>query len=93
MELLLLLVPFITSIIMFAVKALAGLAMTDNDGKPKVFLRSVLVIFSLGGYIATQTLAGQDVDPNRVSELVEVFLSTGVLAYLSHAFYNSAFRR
>ena len=93
MELLLLTVPFITSIIMFGVKALAGLYMTDNSSEPRPFLRSVLVTFSLGGYIATQTLAGQEIDPNRVSEFVQMFFATGVLAYLSHAFYNSAFRR
>lgn len=93
MDFVLLAVPFITSTIMFGVKALAGLAMTDNGGTPRVFLRTVLVIFSLGGYIATKILAGEDVEVDRVSQLVEMFFSTGVLSYLSHAFYNSAFRR
>jgi hypothetical protein len=40
-------------------------------------------------YIATQLLAGNPVDPNHVSELVQAFLTTGILAYFSHAFYNS----
>ena len=93
MDLLLLALPFITSVIMFGVKWLAGLAMTDNGGQPRVFLRSMLIAFSLGGYIATQTLSGDPVDPNHVSDLVTMFLSTGVLAYLSHAFFNSAFKR
>jgi hypothetical protein len=30
---------------------------------------------------------------NAISDLVRAFIETGVLAYLAHAFYNSAFRR
>jgi hypothetical protein len=33
------------------------------------------------------------VDPNIVTQDVIAFIGTGVLAYLAHAFYNSAFRR
>lgn len=90
---LLILVPFITSAIMFGVKRLAGLAMTNNGEKTKPYLRSLLVLFSLGGVVAAGFLSGQEIDPNAVSELVVAFLETGVVAYLAHAFYNSLFRK
>ena len=93
MNLLLLAVPFITSVIMFGVKWLAGLNATDNGAQPRPFLRTMLVVVSLGGVIATSTLNGTPVDPNVVSQDLIAILETGVLAFFAHAFYNSVFRR
>jgi hypothetical protein len=45
------------------------------------------------GYVATAQLSGVPVEPNIVTQDVIAFIATGVLAYLAHAFYNSAFRR
>jgi hypothetical protein len=93
MELMLLAVPFITSALMFVIKWLVGLAMTDNGPTTTPWLRALLVMFSLLGYVGTAALNGTPVDPNIVSQDVTLFIGTGVLAYLAHAFYNSAFRR
>jgi hypothetical protein len=93
MEILLLAVPFITSTIMFAIKKLAGLYMTDNGPSARPWLRAMLVFLSLVGYVAAAQLSGVPVDPNIVTQDVMAFMATGVLAYLAHAFYNSAFRR
>jgi hypothetical protein len=43
--------------------------------------------------MAASALNGTPLDTNVVSDLVRAFIETGVLAYLAHAFYNSAFRR
>jgi hypothetical protein len=93
MELTLLAVPFITTAVMFIVKKLAGLYMTDNGPATRPVLRTFLVLLSLFGYVATAQLNNTPIDPNIVSQDVTMLLSTGVLAYLAHAFYNSAFRR
>lgn len=93
MEILLLAVPFITSTIMFAVKRLSGLYMTNNGPTARPWLRALLVFLSFVGYVATAQLSGVPVDPNIVSQDVVALIGTGVLAYLAHAFYNSAFRR
>lgn len=93
MEILLLTVPFLTSALMFGVKKLAGLAMIGNGTKPRVFLRATLVLLSLGGVMASAGLTGNEIDPNAVSDLIVTFFETGIVAYLSHAFYNSRFRR
>jgi hypothetical protein len=92
MELALLAVPFITTAIMFIVKKLAGLYMTDNGPTARPWLRVFLVVISFFGYVATSQLNNTPIDPNIVSQDVTMLLSTGVLAYLAHAFYNSAFR-
>jgi hypothetical protein len=57
------------------------------------WLRALLILVSLFGVVATNATAGTPVDPNAVSDLIRGFFETGVLAYFSHAFYNSAFRR
>ena len=93
MDLLLLLVPFITSAIMFGVKAVAGYALVDNGPAAKPWLRAVLIGLSLLGVIATNFLNGTPVDATQVSSLVSAFIQTGVLTYFAHAFYNSAFKR
>lgn len=93
MEILLLAVPFIVSGIMFGVKWLSGLYMTNNTVDAKPWLRALLVLFSFLGYIASAQLSGAPIDPNVVTQDVMAFIGTGVLAYLAHAFYNSAFRR
>ncbi|MEA2988785.1 MAG: hypothetical protein QOG83_1496 [Alphaproteobacteria bacterium] len=36
---------------------------------------------------------GRPIDPTIISEDLVAILETGVLAYVSHAIYNSAFRR
>jgi hypothetical protein len=92
MELALLAVPFITSAVMFIIKKLAGLYMTDNGPSARPWLRVFLVLLSLFGYVATAQLNNVPIDPNIVSNDVTMLLGTGVLAYLAHAFYNSAFR-
>jgi hypothetical protein len=91
-QLTLLAVPFITSGIMFVIKWLAGLYMTDNGPDTRPWLRVFLVLISMFGYVATAQISNTPIDPNIVSQDVTMFLSTGVLAYLAHAFYNSAFR-
>jgi hypothetical protein len=88
MEILLLAVPFITSCVMFTVKKLAGLYMTNNGPDARPWLRALLVLFSFLGYVATAQLSGVPVDPNVVTQDVIALIGTGVLAYLSHAFYN-----
>jgi hypothetical protein len=93
MDSLLLLVPFITSAIMFGVKALAGLYLVGNGETEKPWLRAILIGVSLLGVVATNFLNGTPVDPQQVSSLVTAFIQTGVLAYFAHAFYNSAFKQ
>jgi hypothetical protein len=93
MDLMLLAVPFITSALMFVVKWLSGLYMTDNGLATRPWLRFALISFSLIGSIATAQLNRMPIDPNVVSQDVVMLIQTGVLAYLAHAFYNSAFRR
>lgn len=93
MELALLAVPFITSAVMFVIKWLAGLYMTDNGPVARPWLRTFLVLISFFGYVATSQLNNTPIDVNIVSQDITMLLSTGVLAYLAHAFYNSAFRR
>jgi hypothetical protein len=85
--------PFITSGVMFVVKWLVGLAMTDNGDATKWWLRALLVVLSLLGYVADSALNGTPVDPNIVSSDVVMFVSTGALAYLAHAFYSTLFRQ
>ena len=66
--------------------------MTGNGPDARPWLRALLVLFSFLGYVASAQLSGAPIDPNIVTQDV-AFIGTGVLAYLSHAFYNSAFRR
>jgi hypothetical protein len=67
--------------------------MTDNGPAARPWLRVFLVLISLFGYVATAQLNNTPIDPNIVSNDVAMLLGIGVLSYLAHAFYNSAFRR
>lgn len=92
MEILFLLVPFITTAIMQGIKKLAGLFATDNGPGERVWLRTMLVALSFFGVVATSLLNGTPIDANTVSDLVKTLLGTALTAYLSHAFYRSAAR-
>ena len=67
--------------------------MTDNGPAARPWLRALLLLFSLVGTIAAAQLSGTPSGPNVVSADVLAIVQTGVVAYLAHAFYTSAFRR
>ena len=87
------LVPFITSTVMFGIKRLAGLNLIGNAQNQKPWLRAILLTLSLCGVVATNFLNGTPVDASQVSSVITALLQALPVAYFAHAFYNSAFAR
>jgi hypothetical protein len=67
--------------------------MADDGPEAKRWLRAVLIVLAFIGTILTADITGTPVDPNTVTDLFLMFVETGAVAYLSHAFSNSLFRR
>ena len=88
MEIIYLLVPFITSGILQGVKWFAGLYSPQNGAAGRVWLRPLLVMFSFLGVVATSVLKGTPIDTNSVTDDVTLILSTIATALLSHWFYK-----
>jgi hypothetical protein len=88
MEIAYLLVPFVTSGILQGVKWLAGLYLSQNGPAERVWLRTLLIIFSFFGMVASSLLNGTPLDANTVTDDVRAVLGTLIAAYLSHAFYK-----
>ena len=88
MQIVYLVVPFIVSGILQGVKALAGLYSSQNGPAERVWLRTLLVMFSFFGIVATSVLNGIPIDTNTVTDDVTLILSTIATALLSHWFYK-----
>jgi hypothetical protein len=88
----LLAVPFLSNVVMFAAKWLAGLNLTNNDSSQTTYLRALLVLVSLCGVVATSLLSGTQLDISVVTQDVTLLIQTGVLAFLGHAVYTAIFR-
>ena len=86
---LLLAVPFVTSLLMQGVKLLAGMKWAENGVRSTPWLRFALIVLSLLGVVAAGVVSGHEVDPNQVTDLVATALETLVSAYISHAIYRS----
>ncbi len=72
--------PFVLNLVMGIVKWLSA---TESTAAKRVFL----ALFSLAGVIATSAMTGTPVDPNIVSNIVQVLAETFMTFLLAHGSY------
>jgi hypothetical protein len=73
--------PFVLNMIMGAVKWLSPMESTASK-------RVVLALFSLAGIIAGSAMTGTRVDPNQISNILQVLIETFVAFLLAHGSYT-----
>jgi hypothetical protein len=88
MELLILLLPFLTTGFMFVFKRIAALNLFQNGAAARPWLRTLLIGASLVGTCAFALLTGEPLNIDSVSADLQMILATLANAYLSHAFYK-----
>jgi hypothetical protein len=82
-------VPPVVTLVMFAVKRLAGLQWFANGAENHTFLRFALALFSLLGVISTSLLTNTPINPDSISMDVLILLQTGISALGSHWIYQA----
>jgi hypothetical protein len=88
----LIIVPFITSGIMFIIKWIGGFASTDNPTRYTGVLRLTLMLLSFIGIVAGSALNGTPLDPDSISSIVKVLIEGCVSFLTSHGFYQYFFK-
>ena len=82
-------IPAILSLVLSNNVLVSFVKWLSSEETGKVWLRGMLIVFSILGIIAASALNGTPVDFNQISDLVKLLVESGALAFLSHLSYQA----